>query len=253
MFNLIIQQQVNNDFISWVSFGADLCILGITIYTTWKTFFEKRIKLLSYSPHFSMFGGDSISIVVKNSSLLPISVQSIDIIYSDHSLNLSKFDNFLILEPHHTVKIKMEPFSKLSKPLSELDINNFFIAFDTTEETIISKFRWIKTKYDKKKKYTKINIERKTFNGQIITPDIKYALLIKINNTEQTIFINDGGLLSSDIYGYNAIPKKDINDIEKVKMNIKGILNKYNQKQEFQLATINYQQLGFFESVCKIV
>lgn len=75
-------------------------------------------------------------------------------------------------------------------------------------------------------------------NGLIITPDVMYAILINIDGKQQTILLNDGEFMDKDIYGYNAIPHSDINDMEMVKAHIKGIIDKYNTNQKFHLARV---------------
>lgn len=76
MLDIIVQSQPDNNFMSAISFAADMCILVITLYTTYKTFIDKKIKLLTYTPHFwNMFGGMFISVVVENTSLSPLSVE----------------------------------------------------------------------------------------------------------------------------------------------------------------------------------
>ncbi len=238
MFNLIIQQQVNNDFISWISFGADLCILGITIYTTWKTFLEKHIKLLSYSPNFcSMFGGSFISVVVENTSLSPISVENVDIVYDNHYvINLNKYKEPLILKPQQATTITMEPFSQLSEiSLDEIEFKDFYLIFTTSRGKIISNFKRMPVKHNRKNTYKIVTIMRRTFNGLIIPPDVKYAILMKVDGKQQTILINDGGIMDKDIYGYNAIPRSDINDIERVKAHIRAIIDKFNPEQNFYI------------------
>ena len=91
--------------------------------------------------------------------------------------------------------------------------------------------------------YQTVSVMRKFFNGIIITPDIKYAILMKIDGVSKTILLNDGGLMDKDIYSYNAIPRENINNIEMVKAHIKGIVNQYNPEQEFHLVSLNKDYL----------
>ena len=239
MFDCIIQQNNGNNFLSLISFGADMCILGITLYTTWKTFFERKIKLLSYTPHFNMFGGDYISIVVENTSLSPISINKIDILCGDYSINMCHYNEPFILEPQKATKINMEPFSTINEiSLDKLVTPNVCIKFATSKGSIITSFAKLHIKYDKKKKYKTANVFRSTFNGYVITPDIKYVILTKYNDKEQTIFINDKGRMNMDLYGYNAIPLSDVNNIEIVRTHIQNVINKYNTEQKFCIEPI---------------
>ncbi len=243
-----IVQQVQNDFITWVSFGADMCILGITLYTTWKTFFEKRIKLLTYSPNFcSMFGGSYISVVVENTSLSPLSVEKVDIVYDNrYVINLNTFQEPLILKPQQATTITMMPFSQLSGlSLGEIEHKDFYLIFKTSKGKIISNFKRMPIKKNSNNKCQIITVMRRTFNGLIISPDIKYAILMKNEEKQQTILMNNFGIMDKDIYGYNAIPRNDINDIQLVKGHIKTIIDKFNPKQIYSIVPLNQDTKSF--------
>lgn len=242
MLDLIVQSQPDNNFMSAMSFAADMCILVITLYTTYKTFFDKKIKLLTYTPHFwNMFGGMFISVVVENTSLSPLSVEKIDIVYDNHYvINIARYNEPLILKPQHATTITMEPFSKLAGiSTDEIDDKDFYLIFSTSKGKIISNFKRMPVKRKRSNIYKSISVVRNFFNGMIITPDIKYAILMKIDGVSKTILLNDGGLMDKDIYGYNAIPREDIDNIEMVKAHIKGIVNQYNPEQKFHLVSLN--------------
>ena len=241
MLDIIVQSQPDNNFMSAISFAADMCILGITLYTTYKTFLDKKIKLLTYTPHFwSMFGGMSISVVVENTSLSPLSVEKIDIVYDNHYvINIEKYNEPLILRPQQATAITMEPFSELAGvSIDHIKDKNFYLIFSTSKGKIISNFKRMPVKHKQGNKYRSVLVMRKIFNGMIITPDIKYAILMKIDGVSKTILLNDGGMMDKDIYGYNAIPRADIDNIEMVKAHIKGIVDRYNPEQKFHLVPL---------------
>lgn len=241
MLDIIVQSQPDNNFISAISFAADMCILVITLYTTYKTFIDKKIKLLTYTPHFwNMFGGMFISVVVENTSLSPLSVEKIDIVYDNHYvINIAKYNEPLILKPQHATAITMEPFSELAGvSTDEIDNKDFYLIFSTSKGKIISNFKRMPVKHKRNNIYQTVSVMRKFFNGIILTPDIKYAILMEIDGGQKIILLNDGGLMDKDIYGYNAIPREDIDNIDMVKTHIKGIIDQYNPGQKFALIQI---------------
>lgn len=238
MLDIIVQSQSDINFMSGISFAADMCILLITLYTTYKTFIDKKIKLLTYTPNFGgKFGGKFISIVVENTSLSPLSVEKIDIVYDNHYvINFAKYNEPLILQPQHATAITMDPFSKLAGiSLEELVTKEFYLIFSTSKGEIISSFRQMPVKQNKNNSYRSVLVVRKFFNGTIITPDIKYAIIIEIDGVSKTIFLKECGLIDKDIYGYHFIHLRDINNIDMVKADIKSIIDQFEPEQKFDL------------------
>ena len=235
MFDVIVNS--SSPLREWISFGADMSILAITLYTTWKTFIDKKIKLLNYSSNSRMFDGDYISLTVENTTLSPISIQEVNVIYNNqYKLQIEKFDTPLILEPMHATNIEMKPFTSLSKlSLFDLDKMKFYVEFKTTKGIIYDKFSKFKLKPLYKGDFEIITTLRKIFNGKIMPYDIKYILLIRENNETKTIFINNAGIMSDDIYGKNAIPREMVNDKDVVLDCIKSIFDKYNPNAVYQL------------------
>ena len=187
-----------------------------------------------------MFGGMSISVVVENTSLSPLSVEKIDIVYDNYYvINIAKYNEPLILRPQQATAITMEPFSELAGvSIDQIKDKNFYLIFSTSKGKIISNFKRMPVKHKQGNKYQSVLVMRKIFNGMIVTPDIKYAILMKIDGVSKTILLNDGGMMDKDIYGYNAIPRSDIDNIEMVKAHIKGIIDQYNPEQKFYLVPL---------------
>lgn len=238
MLDVIINS--NNSPCDWLSVSADVCILAITIYTTWKTFWQKRIKCIYYKPSIRMFGGDMLSITVENLSLSPVSLLSVNIIYDNkYKLNLVKYDTPFILMPMQATNISSEPFSQLSQlSISELSLMNYHIEFITTNGTVYEYFKRKDYKPNlKTNEHTIITKIRNTFNGIVRPYDSKYALLLHKFNYDKTIIINDGGLMSDDVFGINAIPREIINDENAVLDYIKNIIDKCDSEIAYKLVS----------------
>ena len=225
------------DIREWVTFGANICILLITLYTFYLTFISNKIKILSFRKRFS-YEGNSMSIVIENKSLSPISITEIcAIAEKKYKFNFKKFDEPLVLAPFSTKVISMNPFSYMPK----MDLRNIVFQIETSNKTryISFKKRFIWITKDVKKSYPNITISTNKFNDKIIMPGTKYILTLIIDGKIKTIFIYKNGVMTSDVFGYNALPSDIVNNKDQVKQVIDKLVKPYDIK--FDLIEENYK------------
>lgn len=201
-----------------LSIVGDSCIFAITIYTFYLKFWCKKIKFLQYTPSHSIFNGDSLTVTIENCSLSPICFTDVNIIYGNkYRLCISGNDESKIIEPYKTYVIKVEPFSHLDG-ISLFTLNSMrdmYLEISTTRGIVYAKFLQ-HTQIGKNKKLQEITICRKFFNNHLIFPDTRYAILFLEKNETQTVFVNDKGIMSKSIGGFNGIPPECLEDEKQI-------------------------------------
>lgn len=205
-----------------VSLVMGICVSGLSLYTAYLKFISKKIKFLTYSPNFSTFYGDKISVVIENQSMSNFSITDIFLIYDNHYIiQLEKFDEPLVLEPFNAKKVTSKPIT-ITSPIkfSELDkYRNIFMLLKTSKGDIYSKFRGKITKQNKDHSVFQLIVKHSdSINGIVVSNDIKYVLYFKGTDDQlKMILINWAGFMSDSIKGFNAIPRNIVSDKEQVK------------------------------------
>ena len=201
-----------------LSIIGDSCIFAITVYTFYLKFWCKKIKFLQYAPSFNLFKGDSLTVTIENCSLSPICFTEVNIIYGNkYKLCISGNDESKIIEPYKIYVIKVKPFSYLDgiNLFTLNSMQDIYLEISTTRGIVYSKF-WKKTKIEKNKNLQEIMIYRKIFNKHLVFPDTRYAILFLENNEAQTVFVNDKGIMSESIGGFNGVPPECLEDAKQI-------------------------------------
>lgn len=227
MFFFFIENNDTNWF-KWlldiVSLVMGICVSVLTFYTAYLKFLCKKIRFLTYSPHFISYYGDKLSVILENQSLSSFSINDVSIVYGNkYIMQIKKYDEPLILDPLKSCKIESEPITTTDPiTFSDLDkIEDKYLLIKTSRGKIYSKFRG---KIKKKAELEQVCIQRKKFNDQVISDDIRYALLFReFDNTPRTIFITNLGDMSAQVTYFNSLRDQDISTKEAVESFFKTI------------------------------
>lgn len=228
---------------------GDTSIFIITIYTFYLTFFPK-LRYLGMSHKTSFFEGEDISISFENRGLSPISIDSVELVLDDYKVKIfaKKINDNCIIEGFKTLTVTM-------KPASAIETDDGVVSFDVKKRKYLivktsRNIQYIDIKGKKSGRALKrlekrypikdAYIPRHTFDGVIITPHIKYAIIyIDKLNKVQSILVSHVGLMNSRALGFDIIPKEHLkskNDLEK-------FLNKKIPNVKFGVEEMN-KELG---------
>ena len=78
-----------DDIRNSISLLSDSCVLLIMLYTFYLSFWCKKIVFIKYSPTYSTFEGDHLSVLIENHTLSPICLDEVRIIY-ENKYNLTR-------------------------------------------------------------------------------------------------------------------------------------------------------------------
>ncbi|MCL2760252.1 MAG: hypothetical protein FWD70_01220 [Desulfuromonadales bacterium] len=219
-------------------------LLLIAIYTFYLTFISKRITIPSVGFSFHHWESDSIVIVLKNKTLQAFTINEIHAVFDNkYRIKICKYDIPILLRPYNSIIVKMDPFTRMDGfhlsdfQKMEMAGKDIYFEIKTDEHKIIySHFKGNKQRKYKiwdnsinvslwrekhKDRDSLINVFILAIKlGDIVLRD-DYAYILEYRTSEdhviQTAFINDGGIISTCIFGFNAIPKEDLLDVKKIR------------------------------------
>lgn len=209
-----------------VSASIDIILFVIAIWTFANTYLLSRVTILTLTRSFDMWSSDTIGFVIKSKTLKTIVINEVYAIFDNkYRLKIAKYDDPIILEAFRSIKLEMQPYTSIS-PLTirELFLNkegrlNVHLELVTDENKVIySKYKGVKYKIDKEAELETVCTYVSKFNGFVLKEDFKYALLYKIGekSTLETAFINNFGLISTNIFGFNKVPVDCLSDKDKL-------------------------------------
>lgn len=208
-----------------ISGSMDIILFIIAIYTFYLTFISNNISLLTFGLSFSMWENDSMNFTLKNKSLKTIVISKINIVFDNkYSYNIENYDTPMVVSPLSTICIKTKPYTSLSpkSTLTEYHNNQAFFHLEIiTDENkkIYTKIKNIKKyKINKKAKHEEVSTFTSKFNNIVTLRNYKYAISYRYNGSTElkTAFINNLGAISTNDFGFNAIPKEYLNNITNV-------------------------------------
>ncbi len=195
---------------NWVTFGSDICILLITIYTFYITFISQKIKFISLSNSSSNSKGERFSVVLENKTLSPQVINSIYVIIDNkYKVELKKFEVPFILEPYKAKEISSERYSYTIPYFPIMNSKNTILEVNTTRKKLYLCMCKEIPKVKKEMKDIPYNVTKitNTYNEKIVPQDAKYALYVSKGKWENTVFIFKTGLMTGEILGCNGIPE----------------------------------------------
>ena len=221
----------------------------IAYYTFRLTVFPKKLKFIKFKRNYNSFGGDSIEITLENRAICPIVIESIDLIINSHKIQF--FEGEYIVDGFKTAKILLEPYSKI---LSE---NNSFESSSHSSEKISlwvktsrgvqhvrykTSFRfsyWLANK--KESKYKPTTVYRNRYNGKIVVPKVKYAIVFKDAEEKiQTVFITETGAMSDALFGYNGLSKDIMKDEDSLRSHFNKEFGKHGMDYYLNVFNDNF-------------
>lgn len=196
---------------------TNICIVCITLYTTFLQFWSASIRVLSVEYKRQAFFGEYFILQLYNTSLSSISIREVYLIFNNEKkLLIKKYEVPLLVESRRSFQIEMEPASNCLIDSEILLDKNCLIFIKLVDGNSICTFTtsglkgrikfWIKNyKLLKNLKRNPRNIidslesivQYRICYGDIILRDnVKFVLIIKSGKDEQTVFITKSGSMS---------------------------------------------------------
>lgn len=235
----IVMHFINTIFQDILPVVGDVCLFFISVYTFRLTILPNKLRFIGYRPSFSAFEGDSVEITLENRSLSPAVIQSISLVLDEHIIEIfSERDSEpCIIDGFKTGKIKMIPYSRIYIEDGEIDLHTFkkwyLIVGTPRGKQYLSyahgpKKRFLKF-YNKRHPPKQASVLRNYYNGKIVKPYVRYALVYKGRNDDiHTVFIHKSGAMSEAPFGYNGLPKEVVADKDKLYSHFEGEFSKYD-------------------------
>lgn len=201
----------------WVEFGANICILLITIYTFYITFLSHHFKFLSISESSSLSEGESISVVVENRSF---STQVISkaalIINNQYKLLIYDKTVPIIIEPFSAILIETERCSYFEPDIGLIRGEHCVLEIQTSKGKRYAPFRKQTERVSAEMKNLHFNVSAiiKDYNGKIVPRNAKYSLVFQDGDEMKTVFIFATGVITEYVMGYNGIPREAVESTE---------------------------------------
>ena len=222
-----------------ISGFIDLILFAIAIYTFYLTFLSERITILTFGYSYHSWESDTVNFLIKNKTLKTIIISKVYAVFDNkYRLQIGKYDTPLVLDSFKSMKIEMEPYTSMNgitmHELSQISDRRARIHLEIiTDEnkTIYATIKGCKKyKPDKKADLQQIILFTSKFGDIVLRDDYKYILNYRVgkNGNIETAFINDGGIISTDIFGFNALPKECLSNKEEVKQLLKEPCEKFD-------------------------
>lgn len=254
--------EVANIINTYLSIVSNICILGITIYTTVKTFWYESIEFLGYSYSSNIFYGFKATIQIRNQSLSSISIKNIYILCEDNSYYPFKtYEIPLLVEARRSIQISMEPIAKDIKALWPLKEHSKALLVEFTDGTSIAVLKgrgriyrikhWIKNfrEYRKLKKHPALYLSEKysqltrtiiKYDDTFLSSNVKFILVYNNGSGKEVIYITDKGFMSRGLFnGTCFINGVDASSYEVLERQLKCIFENYTD-HDFKLFASEY-------------
>lgn len=235
-----------NIIINYIAPLGDLCIVVITLVIFVFTYVIKKVSILSLGESHSIWDGYSLSVALKNCTLADICVKKVSLIFDEEfEIKVNEYETPIIIGALKTMSFESEKMSQ--EPFE----NGFTMHGHKIKAKIIlsdSKIIYAKIKTTKKRKLQKEKIYDQPLyinykdGDRVITPQMKYKVVIYKNDTFVTdIIILKSGLMNQPIAGYNVIPPESL----KSKNNVKAALETMLKSKDFTVVVLDYSIESF--------
>ena len=208
-----------------ISGFMDLILFCIAIYTFYLTFISKKIIVLSFGFSFNSWESDSINFVIKNKTLRTFTINKIYAVFDEnYKLKIKNCTTPIILNPFQSISVTMDPFTRINGftifDFSNMEMNgkSIYLEIVTDENKVL--YIDVKGKIKEHLKHIEpLTCFVKTVGDVVLRDDYAYILHYRVgeNSEIKTAFINNGGLISTFDFGFNAIPREYLDDIERIK------------------------------------
>ncbi len=192
---------------------GNLGIFVLTAYGFWLYHFSKNLKITSFGVNHSRFKGSCLNCSIYNKTMSPKTIKAISVVYDNkYIISLKNFDTPFLLEPFHAYNIEGKWYSVDPKIPR---YKNVYFKLEMPEKTINVKF---KGKIKKNKVLETISTYSNSFNGEVISDTVKYALMywFKDEKKQHCVLIDENGYMDKNILDFNAIPENLLKDSKKM-------------------------------------
>lgn len=231
-----------------VSSIIDIVLFVIALYTFYLTFLSNNVKILSVKFSFGMWKSETVEFLIKNLTLKTVLISKVYAVFDNkYRLPIENYNTPKVLDPLKTLDIVMPEYTGMDivsmNDLSKLVQGqaNIHLEIITDENKIIyAIFKGCKSyKPDKKAQIDDVHLFTSRVGDMVLKDDYMYLIYYKVGEYGEikTAFINNGGLISTDVFGFNVIPKEKLLSIE----SIKEILSKVCKERNIRL---DIQDLG---------
>lgn len=214
-----------------MEFTGNMCVILITIYTFYLTFFSKKIKIVGCSISNSVFEGCQIHFSLHSYTLQSFEVREISVIFQDKSVHL-KLEEPVIIEPRMTTKVIAERYTRLTENIDLNDIllsKNWGLILHTHNDIVYTSIKKWDLGIRKKRKYRKgyyhsISTINQIYGETVISDMVKYIIWIRLIQYDKPIFMTVDGHMSQTIEGYNCIEDVDSLSLKQIRKQIAKLL-----------------------------
>lgn len=214
-----------------MDFTGNMCVVLITIYTFYLTFFSKKIKIVGCGISNSVFEGCQAYFSLHSYSLQTFEVREISVIFQDKSVNL-KLEESVIIEPRMTTKVITQRYTRFTENIDLDEVlmsKKWGLILHTQNGMIYTSTKKRDLGIRKKRKYRKCCYHRiSTFNqlygGIVISDNVKYVIYIGLGLCDKPIFMTEYGHLSQTVGGYNGIEDVESLSLKQIRKQIAKLL-----------------------------
>lgn len=214
-----------------MGFIGNMCVVLITIYTFYLTFFSRKIKIVGCGITNSVFEGCQIHFSLHSHTLQSFEVSEMSVIFQDQSVRL-KLEEPVIIEPRMTTKIIAERYTRLTENIDLDDImlgKNWGLILRTQNNIIYTSIKKWDLGIRKKHKYRKgyyhrVGTINQIYGETVISDMVKYVIWIRLMQYDKPIFMTEDGRMSQTIEGYNGIEDVDRLSLKQIRKQIAKLL-----------------------------
>lgn len=221
------------EIISAINFLGNLCVVIITITTFYLTVISNKLSVTSVRESFSRFYGTEIFLQVKNHTLHPICINAVTLYYLRGGQviqrSFRKFDIAYVipqweistLSSERYTMVELDDIECFEPVLIEFECGTKIIYAYEGNAPVKEKILFLSKAFKaiKKRTYEIATVTTRSHNETVLSPEVEYAVAIKTKSGEYNwIYITGYGMMSDDIFGYNALPEeicKNEKDIKK--------------------------------------
>lgn len=230
-----------NDIRSWVTFGADISILLITIYTFYFTFISRKIAVLSYGKSLGN-AGENYHVMLENKTLSPIAIKKVSMIIDNKwKVTMKEYDIPLIIQPFSVELVEQNKYGFMENE-DKFKKNKIVFEIMTTSKNLYIPFqkKFIKTSRNMKQMPHNCMAIANYYGDTLLLHKTKYVLNVYYDSKfKDVIQIFETGLMTGDINTINALKVNDINDKEEVV----NLLNQIIKDTKFSVQLIEHENM----------
>lgn len=211
-------------------FIGNMCVVAITIYTFYLTFYSKRMKVVGWGMTNSVFEGSQIHFSIHSYFMQTFEIQAISIISGNRSIYL-QLEQPTIVEPRMTIRICSKQYTRFTELIDVDEIlceRQWGLLLHTRDKVLYtSAKRWdsgIRKKYCyRKHKYHRITICNLEWGNVVLSDMVRYVIYVGGDDTP--IFMTEDGRLSRMVSDYNVLEKVTGASPKQIRKTIAKLLN----------------------------